>query len=157
MLPEANRLNTSHLVPFAERWAGGVQSDRTTHSQSLTSIELAVVSGAVPAYRCDATENVLDSRQRIRQDRNHLPLLPPRPVGSPPRRRHNPPHPGSFMVVRRFGSTFVWLLFLSCGATRAEEPLHVRIDVLIAAGQAGLERHTAAPASDAEFIRRRVA
>jgi hypothetical protein len=45
-------------------------------------------------------------------------------------------------------------LFASVGAGRAEGPLHDRVDALIAAGQPDYEKHAAAPASDAEFLRR---
>ncbi|HEY1378374.1 MAG TPA: DUF1549 and DUF1553 domain-containing protein [Gemmataceae bacterium] len=37
---------------------------------------------------------------------------------------------------------------------RADEPLHERIDALIAAGHPDYDRHAAPPASDAEFLRR---
>ena len=49
------------------------------------------------------------------------------------------------------------LLALAAGlpaSARAGEPLHRRIDEAIAAGQKGLARHVAGPASDAEFVRR---
>ncbi|HEY2908928.1 MAG TPA: DUF1549 domain-containing protein [Gemmataceae bacterium] len=46
------------------------------------------------------------------------------------------------------------VVILSSFAVRAAEPLHVRIDRFIAAGQKGYEKQVAVQASDAEFLRR---
>jgi hypothetical protein len=46
------------------------------------------------------------------------------------------------------------LLVACAGAVRAEEPLHQRIDRLIAAGQPGYDKLAAPTAPDAEFLRR---
>ena len=46
------------------------------------------------------------------------------------------------------------LLLVPTLAASAAEPLHVQIDKLIAAGQAGYEKQVALPATDAEFLRR---
>lgn len=56
-----------------------------------------------------------------------------------------------------FGSRFLTALlalFASSLAATAAEPLHVQIDRLITAGQAGYEKQVAPPATDAEFLRR---
>jgi len=54
------------------------------------------------------------------------------------------------MTARRHGSIFLTIALLAAGAA-AEEPLHVRIDALIDAASVG---PVAAPASDADFLRR---
>ena len=50
--------------------------------------------------------------------------------------------------------TVVGALLLSIGSTRADGPLHERVDALIAAGHPDYDKHAAPVASDAEFLRR---
>jgi Protein of unknown function (DUF1549)/Protein of unknown function (DUF1553) len=58
------------------------------------------------------------------------------------------------MPIRLPGLTSALVLLILAGAARAEEPLHQRIDALIAAGHPDYERHAAPIATDAEFLRR---
>ena len=59
------------------------------------------------------------------------------------------------MPPRLHGSAIAFTLLLAvAGVARADEPLHERIDALIAAGQPDNGPHAAPPASDAEFLRR---
>lgn len=54
----------------------------------------------------------------------------------------------------RCGLPAVLLVFAFAPTARADEPLHTRIDRLIAAGQPGYEKDAAPPADDGEFLRR---
>src|SRR4051794_37569306 len=58
------------------------------------------------------------------------------------------------MPIRRPGLTSALVLLALAGVAQADEPLHQRIDALIAAGHPDYERHAAPIATDAEFLRR---
>jgi hypothetical protein len=57
-------------------------------------------------------------------------------------------------MTMRFLGIICGVALFAPAIARAEEPLRNRIDALIAAGHPDYERHAAAPAGDAEFLRR---
>src|SRR5947209_19435751 len=64
------------------------------------------------------------------------------------------PRPG-FTPHQRTGRMFVAFLFVAVtAADDARNPLHPRIDKLIAAGYPDFAKHAAPPADDSEFLRR---